>query len=89
MLISQYVLDPSVRSPEFTGPRQLYLESKIGSDVEVADACDWIARIWRDSSSHHTFAQIVLKVCISETIFLAWTDDNESSPEIHPIRDIP
>ncbi|KAF9453745.1 hypothetical protein P691DRAFT_693777 [Macrolepiota fuliginosa MF-IS2] len=38
-----------------------YLESKIGSDVEVADACNWITRIWRDNSSHHAFAHVVLK----------------------------
>ncbi|KAJ3568067.1 hypothetical protein NP233_g5948 [Leucocoprinus birnbaumii] len=39
----------------------LYLESKLGLDVEVADACNWVSRIWRDSSTHYTFAHVVLK----------------------------
>ncbi|KAF5355994.1 hypothetical protein D9756_003825 [Leucocoprinus leucothites] len=39
----------------------LYLENKLGLDVEITDACNWVARIWRDSSTHHIFAHVMLK----------------------------
>ncbi|KXN89959.1 Mediator of RNA polymerase II transcription subunit 5 [Leucoagaricus sp. SymC.cos] len=39
----------------------VYLESKLGLDVEIADACNWVSRIWRDSDTHHTFAHVVFK----------------------------
>ncbi|KAL9716176.1 hypothetical protein Ac2012v2_000621 [Leucoagaricus gongylophorus] len=39
----------------------LYLESRLALDIEITDVCNWIARLWRDSSTHHTFANVVLK----------------------------
>lgn len=49
-------------SPTLTLHWQLYLESKLALDVEITDVCNWIVRLWRDSSTHHTFACVVLKV---------------------------
>ncbi|XP_006454397.1 hypothetical protein AGABI2DRAFT_214397 [Agaricus bisporus var. bisporus H97] len=45
----------------------LYIESRIGLDIEVNDACAWINRIWRDCSSHHFFAQVAFNRFIQFT----------------------
>lgn len=72
-------------SPTLTPHWQLYLESKLALDVEITDVCNWIVRLWRDSSTHHTFACVVLKVpslSVTRDKFLTL----QVFPALHPVR---
>jgi hypothetical protein len=56
---------PALIVYDTTDPRQAYLNSKLTPDTDFDDVRQWIERIWNDSSSHKTFTEIALQVCLT------------------------